>query len=94
MVLKTSPYDAAEYLQTAEEQAFYLEAAFEDGDPALIALALGDVARARGMTELSRETGVSRAALYKSLAEGGNPRLSTLTEVLKALGFQLTVKPV
>src|SRR5215469_1554626 len=65
MALETLPWDPAEHLTTAEDVREYLEAAFEDGDPALIAAALGDVARARGMTEITREAGINREAMYK-----------------------------
>jgi probable addiction module antidote protein len=90
MVLKTTLWDAAEYLDSAEAIAEYLEAAFEDGDPALIAAALGDVARAMGMTQLAGKAGVTREALYKALSPTGDPRLSTFLGVMKALGIKLT----
>ncbi|MCA3565570.1 MAG: putative addiction module antidote protein [Methylocystis sp.] len=93
MVLETKPWDAVDYLGTPERQAAYLEAAFEDGDPALIAAAIGDIARARGMSDLARETGVTRNALYKAFREGGNPTLATLASVVNALGYKLTVSP-
>jgi probable addiction module antidote protein len=93
MPLETKPWDAADHLGTPERQAAYLEAAFEDGDPALIAAAIGDIARARGMSELARETGVTRNALYKAFRDGGNPTLGTLAAVVEALGFKLTVRP-
>jgi probable addiction module antidote protein len=90
MVLKTTLWDSAEYLDSAEAIAEYLEAAFEDGDPALIAAALGDVARAMGMTQLAGKAGVTREALYKALSPTGDPRLSTFLGVMKALGIKLT----
>ena len=90
MVLKTTLWDAAEYLDSAEAIAEYLEAAFEEGDPALIAAALGDVARAMGMTQLAGKAGVTREALYKALSPTGDPRLSTFLGVMKALGIKLT----
>jgi probable addiction module antidote protein len=93
MVLETKPWDAADSIKMTEQQAAYLEAAFEDGDPALIAAAIGDIARARGMTDLARETGVTRNALYKAFKDGGNPTLSTLASVVNALGFKLAVNP-
>jgi len=93
MPIKTTRYDAAEYLETAEDVVAYIEAAFEDGDPAIIKNALGVVARARGMTAIAREAGVTREALYKALSEDGDPRLSTLLGVLKALGIRLSTKP-
>jgi probable addiction module antidote protein len=89
--MKTERFDPMEVLTTSEEQQAYLNAAFEDGDPAVIAVALGHVARARGITALAQETGTTRAALYKSFSESGNPTLSTLTSVLKALGLKLSV---
>jgi probable addiction module antidote protein len=90
MALKTTLWDAAEYLDNPEAIAEYLEAAFEDGDPALIAAALGDVARAMGMTQLAGKAGVTREALYKALSPTGDPRLSTFLGVMKALGIKLT----
>lgn len=90
MPLKTAPWDPAEYLTSPSRIAAYLEAAFDDGDPSLIAAALGDIARAMGMTELARQAGVTREALYKALSPTGDPRLSTLLGVMKALGIKLT----
>jgi probable addiction module antidote protein len=89
VVLKTSRWDPAEYLDSPESISAYLEAAFEDGDPSLIAVALGDIARAIGMTELANGAGVTREALYKALSPTGDPRLSTLLGVIKALGLKL-----
>jgi probable addiction module antidote protein len=90
MTVKTTLWDASEYLDRPEAIAGYLEAAFEDGDPALIAAALGDVARAMGMTQLANKAGVTREALYKALSPTGDPRLSTFLGVMKALGLKLT----
>ena len=92
MPIKTTKYDAAEYLETAEDVVAYIEAAFEDGNPAIIKNALGVVARARGMTAIAREAGVTREALYKALSENGDPRLSTLVGVLNAIGMRLSAK--
>lgn len=92
MPLETAPYDTAEHLKTPEDIALYIEAVLEDGDPALVADAIGVVARARGMTEIARETGRSRESLYRALSVRGNPELATLMGVLKALGLQLSVK--
>ena len=92
MATKTSVWDSAEFLDSPERMTAYIEAAFEDGDPSLIAHALGVVARARGMSQLARETGVSRDALYKALQPEGNPALQTLTSVMKALGMKLSVE--
>jgi probable addiction module antidote protein len=91
-VVKTTPFDAAAYLQSEEDILYYLEAAMEGNDPSHIASALGDVARSRGMSEVARKAGVGRQALYSALAEDGNPTLETLTAVLGALGLQLTVQ--
>ena len=87
--VKTTVWDAAEYLGTPESIAAYLEAAFEDGDPTLVAAALGDVARAQGMTQLANQAGVTREALYKALSPSGDPRLSTFLGVMKALGIKI-----
>lgn len=89
----TTPFDVAEYLDSPKMIAAYLAAAMEENDPAFIAKAVGDVARARGMTALAKETGLSREALYKGLAANGNPTLGTLTKVFKTLGLRLTVEP-
>jgi probable addiction module antidote protein len=89
MALKTTQWDPAEHLGSSKAVAAYLEAAFEDGDPALVAAALGDVARATGMTQLAERAGVTREALYKALSPSGDPRLSTFLGVMKALGIKL-----
>jgi probable addiction module antidote protein len=89
--LQTFPWDAAEHLETKEDIATYLEVALEDGDPALIVAALGDVARSKGMTQISRETGLGRESLYKALSTEGNPEFTTVLKVLKALGLRLQV---
>ena len=86
---KTSPWDAAEHLHTQEDMVTYLEAAFEEGDAALIAAALGDIARAKGMTEIARRAGLGRESLYKALSPGGNPELATIMKVMEALGLRL-----
>ncbi len=93
MTLETAKWDVAEFLDDEEAIFAYIEAAFEDGDPALIKHALGDVARARGMTAIAKDAGVTREALYKALSEKGDPKLSTLIGVARALGVQLSVKP-
>jgi probable addiction module antidote protein len=91
MTIETTIWDPAERLTTPEAIAAYLEAVFEEGDPALIAAALGDVARARGMTEVARAAGVTRDTLYKALSKDGDPRLSTLLGVTKALGLKIHI---
>ncbi len=90
MSLKTTPFDASEYLDTDEGIEEFMKAAFEDGDPAFIARCLGIVAKARNMSRLARETGMSRAALYKALSGDGNPEFATIMKVMKALGLELT----
>ncbi len=92
MKLKTTPWDSAELLDSPESMAAYIEAAFEDGDPSLIAHALGVVARARGMTQLAKDAGLSRDAMYKAFQPDGNPTLQTLTSVMKALGMKLSAQ--
>jgi probable addiction module antidote protein len=92
MVLETTRYDSADYLNSPEDIAYYLDAAFEDGEPALITHALGVVARAKGMTQLARDAGVTREALYKALTADGDPKLSTFVGVMKALGMRLSAK--
>lgn len=89
MALKTSRFDAAEYLNTFEDVEAFLEDAFSEGDPSYIAHALGIVARSHGMSEVADRAGVSRQALYKVLTEDGNPGLVTVLGVMKALGFKL-----
>ncbi|UVK43281.1 putative addiction module antidote protein [Mesorhizobium sp. AR07] len=93
MPLETTPFDAAEYLDTPEAQAELLADAFASGDTGYIANALGIVARARGMTSVAKEAGVTREALYRALSPEGDPRLSTLLGVVRALGVTLTTEP-
>ena len=92
MGLETTAFDAADYLDTPEAIAAYIDAALETGDAAFIAAALGDVARAKGMTHLAKTSGVTRDSLYKSLKNGGNPTLSTFVGVLSSLGLELHVR--
>ena len=87
--MQTQPWDAADYLETEEDIVLYLEAAFEDGDPGLIAAALGDIARAKGMTKVAAEAGLGRESLYKALSPDGNPEFATVLKVLRALGLRL-----
>jgi probable addiction module antidote protein len=89
--IKTIPWDAAEYLKTEEDMAYYLEAVLEESDPALLSAALGDIARAKGMTQIARETGLARESLYKALSPDGNPAFSTVLKVVKALGLKFHV---
>lgn len=87
--ITTRRWDAADYLETPDDMAAYLEAALEDGDVGLIAAALGDIARAKGMTEISRKAGLGRESLYKALSPEGNPELGTVLKVVRALGLKL-----
>lgn len=89
----TTVWDPAEHLETEEDMAAYLEAALEEGDSALIAAALGDIARAKGMTQVAREAGLGRESLYKALSSSGNPEFSTILKVIQALGLQLHALP-
>ncbi len=88
--IKTRRWDSAEYLQTEEQIAAYLDACFEEAgdDAAFIAKALGNVARARGMSQLARDTGLGREGLYKALSGEGNPSFATVLKVAKALGVR------
>ncbi len=88
---KTTKYDVAEHLRTPEEMAAYLEACIEDadGDAAFIAKALGDIARAKGMTQVARGSGLSRESLYKALSGERSPGFDTILKVISALGLKL-----
>jgi len=92
--VKFSRYDTVDYLKNEDDITAYLEAAMEDGDPALITAALGDVARARNLSQLARDVGMSRQGLDKALSGEGNPSLATVTKVARALGFRLSIQPV
>ena len=87
--MQTRPWDAADYLESEEDVVLYLEAAFEDGDPGLIAAALGDIAKAKGMTTVAAEAGLGRESLYKALSPDGNPEFATVLKVMRALGLRL-----
>ena len=91
---KTLPYDVAEYLESEADMAAYLEAALEDGDPALVIHALGNIARARGMSQIARQTGLGRESLYKALSGEGNPEFTTVLKVVRALGLKLKAQPM
>ena len=92
MDIKTLPYDVAETLRTPDEMAAYLEACIEeaDGDAAFIAKALGDIAPAQGMTQVARDSGLSRESLYKALSGESSPSFETILKVVKALGLKLS----
>ena len=89
----TTPWDPADHLRTDEDMAAHLEAALEEGDPTLVAAALGDIARAKGMTQVARDAGLGRESLYKALSPAGNPELATILKVVAALGLQLHATP-
>ena len=85
----TTPWDLADHLQSEEDMVAYLEAALADGDAALIAAALGDIARAKGMSQVASAAGLGRESLYKALSPSGNPEFATIMKVVGALGLQL-----
>jgi probable addiction module antidote protein len=91
---KFSRYDVVDYLKSEEDIAAYLDACIDEAgdDAAFIAAALGDIARARGMVQMAKDTGISREGLYKALSADGNPSLATVLKVVKALGLKLTTK--
>ncbi len=91
--IRMRPFDMANYLQSDEDIAEYLRQVLEEGDAALLAAALGDVARARSMTQLARDTGLTREGLYKALSADGNPSMATMMKVMKAMGLRFTVEP-
>lgn len=91
--MKTTEFRIEDHLNSDEDVAAYLSAALAENDPAFFKVALGDVARARGMASVAERAGVGRESLYKSLSADGNPRFGTIMDVLDALGFKLTVTP-
>ena len=90
---RTTRWDAAAHLDSEEAMASYLTAALEDGDPAVVTVALGDIARAKGMTRVARKAGLGRESLYKALSPNGNPELATVLRVIAALGLKLHALP-
>ena len=90
----TTPWDPASHLSTVDDVAAYLEAALQDGDPQLVAAALGDIAKAKGMSQIAHNAGLGRESLYKSLSSSGNPELATVLKVISALGLQLHVSAI
>lgn len=96
MTLETTRWDSSEHLKSEEDIRAYFEACLEEAgdDPAFIVHALGVIARARSMSQLARDTGLTREELYKALAPDGNLSFATVAKVAKALGFRLTVQPV
>lgn len=89
--MKFSKFDASKYLDSEEAIADYLAIALEDGDTKTVQVVLRDIAKARGMTSLARETNLNRESLYKSLSEDGNPSFATISKVVKALGLKMTL---
>ena len=89
MKTKTVAWDAADHLKTKEDMAAYMACALEEGDVSLIAAALGDIARAKGMTKVAKKTGLGRESLYKTLSLEGNPEFATVMKVLDAVGLKL-----
>ncbi len=94
MAIETKNWDSAEHLKTDQEIQAYLDACLEEAadDPAFILHALGIIARAKNMSQLARDTGLTREGLYKALSADGNPSFATVAKVTKALGFRLTVE--
>jgi probable addiction module antidote protein len=90
---KLAKFDAAEYLDSEEVIAEYLNAALEDEDPNVFLTAVGDVAKARGMTELAKDSGLGRESLYKALSPGAKPRYDTVLKVIRALGVEIMTVP-
>lgn len=87
-------FDAAEYLNSEEDVAAYLTAVLEENDSALLAAAIGDIARARGMSQVAKDSGIAREALYKALRPGSEPRFETIRRVCAALGVRLVAQPM
>ncbi|MDR2108122.1 MAG: putative addiction module antidote protein [Coriobacteriales bacterium] len=92
MSIKLREFDPSRHLDSEQAIAVYLEAIIEE-DPDMLVVALGDVARARGMTELAEKTGLARESLYQALSENGNPTYRTIRKVLDAFGVRLSIKP-
>ena len=85
------PHDISTDIENDEDKIAYIQAAFEDGDPAVIVNAIGNLARVRGMSRIARDTGLGRANLYRALSSEGNPEFVTILKVVKALGMRLDV---
>lgn len=92
--IATRAWDVAEHLETEADMAAYLDAALEDGDAALVVAALGDIARAKGMSQIARDAGLGRESLYKALSTTGNPEFGTILKVVRALGLQFHVQTI
>jgi probable addiction module antidote protein len=89
--MNSAPYDPAQYLRTEEEIVAYLNAALEEDEPTLFLVALGNIARARGMTQIAEAAGLNRESLYKMLSEQGNPEFYSIDKLLQALGLRFSV---
>ena len=94
MTTKTSPFDMSEYLDSPEMITEYIKAAIEDGNSELLRLALGDVAKAQGMTAIAEKAHINRQNLYKAFSENSNPKWETINKVVHAMGLKLTVEPI
>jgi probable addiction module antidote protein len=94
MITKTKTFDVAEFLEDEQTIAEYLNMALEDPNPEMLLLAVRNIARARGMTQLARDTGLGRESLYKALSEGAKPRYDTILKVVRALGVKLHAEPL
>jgi probable addiction module antidote protein len=91
--VRTRKWDPADYLETDARVAAYLNAVLEDGDAALVTAALGDIARAKGMSKIATDAGLGRESLYKALSQDGNPEFATVLSVIRALGLRLLATP-
>ena len=92
--METSKFEIADYLDSKEMNAEYLNTVFEEGDNTDVIYAIGHIAKAIGMTKIAKETGLSRPSLYKALSEGAKPQFTTIMKVLKAIGGQIEVNPI
>jgi probable addiction module antidote protein len=91
MPVKTIKFAMADHLKTAKQQIAYIEAALDEDDPSFIAVAIGDVAKVRGVSQFARDTGLSRETIYKSFRAGGNPTIDSVNKALRVLGLRLTL---
>lgn len=91
--IKTSPLDISKYLEDEADMVAYLQAVLEENDPTLLRLALGDIAKAKGMSDIAKQIGVNRQSLYKSLSTNGNPSFETINQVIHALGLKIAIQP-
>lgn len=92
--MKTTKFDVADYLDSNEMIAEYLNAILEDGDNEQLIIAIGNIAKSIGMTKIAEDTGMSRPSLYKALSEGAKPQFETVIKVLKAIGGQIKINPM